>query len=205
MERSGAYSGDGGHGAAPSDEDLMRRAQQEDRAAFTMLMRRYEHPLFNYLARMIGSRADAEDLVQESFLRVHRHRDRYRVGRPFRPWLYRIATNLAKDHMRYHARRRHASLDAPVAGDDDRLLGDALADPGAGPRAIAEATELQARLEAAVQSLPVKHRTVFLMARYDNMPYDEIARTLRVPVGTVKSRMNKAVSFVLHAVEDTPT
>jgi RNA polymerase sigma-70 factor (ECF subfamily) len=203
LERSGAYNGDGGHGAAPSDEDLMRRAQQEDRAAFTMLMRRYERPLFNYLARMIGARADAEDLVQESFLRVHRHRDRYREGHPFRPWLYRIATNLAKDHLRYHSRRRHASLDAPVAGDADRLLGDALADPGAGPRAIAEAAELQARLEAAVQSLPVKHRTVFLMARYDNMPYDEIARTLRVPVGTVKSRMNKAVNLVLRAVEDT--
>src|SRR5690606_24793386 len=140
-----------------------------------------------------------EDLVQETFLRIYRHRARYRAGSPFRPWLYRIATNLCRDHVRYHARRRHASLDAPVSATE-RPLGDIVRDPDLGPAAHAEASELAARLEQAVQALPVKHRAVFLMARYENMPYDEIARALRIPVGTVKSRMNKAVSRLMDAL-----
>lgn len=177
----------------------MERAQCDDRVAFGVLMRRYERPLYNFVRRMIGSASDAEDLFQETFLRVYRHRSRYRAGKPFRPWLYRIATNLCKDHLRYRSHRRHASLDAPL-GDEGGSLGDVVANGSADPLAKAEATETLARLEAAVQALPVKHRTVFLMARYDGLSYEEIARTLRIPVGTVKSRMNKAVSILMDAV-----
>ena len=188
--------------AAVTDEDLMLRAQCDDRAAFGQLMRRYERPLFNFIRRMIGSASDAEDLFQEAFLRVYRHRDRYRAGKPFRPWLYRIATNLCKDHLRYQSHRRHASLDAPVATTDNAAtLGDLVADGAADPSARAEAAEVQARLEAAVRALPVKHRTVFLMARYDGLPYEEIGRALHIPVGTVKSRMNKAVAILMEAME----
>lgn len=178
----------------------MERAQHDDRDAFGLLMRRYEHALFNYARRMIGSAPDAEDIFQEAFLRVYRHRDRYRAGKPFRPWLYRIATNLCKDHLRYRSHRRHASLDAPLR-DDGGSLADVVADGTAGPSAQAEASETMARLEAAIQALPVKHRTVFLMARYEGLPYEELARALRIPVGTVKSRMNKAVSMLMDAIE----
>jgi RNA polymerase sigma-70 factor, ECF subfamily len=188
---------------ATTDEQLMHATQQGDHHAYWMLMRRYERPLFNFIRRMIGPATDAEDLVQEVFLRVYRHRDRFRAGKPFRPWLYGIATNRCKDFLRYQRHRRHASLQAPVSNNPDAaVLGDAIADTAPGPDALAQAGEMRARLEAALQALPLKHRTVFLMARYDGLPYLEIARALRIPVGTVKSRMNKAVRILLAAVEE---
>ncbi len=181
----------------------MAHAKAGDAASFEALARRYEKRLFNYALRMLGNAQDAEDVFQDTLLRLHRHRGRYREGAPLRPWLYRIATNLCRDHLRRRMRRSWVSLDAPAAAEGGAALGDLL--PAAGPGADAGAREAETgeRLAAAVAALPVKHRTVFLMARYEELPYAEIAKALRIPVGTVKSRMNKAVKLLLAQLEDT--
>jgi len=186
-----------------SDEALIAQSRRGDAQAFAQLMRRYERPLFNYLRRMLGNGGEAEDMFQETFLRVHTHLDRFREGAPFRPWVYQIATNLCRDRLRYWRRRPHVSLDAPSnAASDARALADRLPAREADPEAAACAAETAARLEAAVARLSAKHRAVFLMARYEGLPYEEIAKALRVPVGTVKSRMNTAVKELFAALKE---
>lgn len=100
-----------------TDEALMARAQGGDMSAFTALVRRYETRLFNYIRRMVGNASDGEDLFQETFLRVHKHLHKFRTSALFRPWVYRIATNLCRDHLRYRGRRPTISLVAPSGND----------------------------------------------------------------------------------------
>jgi RNA polymerase sigma-70 factor (ECF subfamily) len=174
-----------------------------DAGAFERLVRRYESPLFNYTCRLLGNRADAQDVFQETFLRVFKHRARYRAGAPVRPWFYRIATNLCRDRLRYRRRHGATSLDVPAQGDlEGRPLADTLANGHPKPDAEARGKELEQRLAQAIGRLPLKQRSVFLLARYHGMAYGEIARSLRIPTGTVKSRMNKAVSFLLGELKD---
>ncbi len=134
---------------------------------------------------------------------MYTHLDSFRVTARFRPWVYRIATNLCRDHLRYKSRRPHVSLDAEVGseGGSGTVL-DRIESPTPNPSELASGTEMAELLEALVGKLSAKHRSVFLMARYEGMPYEEIARTLAIPVGTVKSRMNKAVKFVLMELQE---
>ena len=170
---------------------------------FEVLVKRYEIPLFNYIRRMVGSASDAEDLFQETFLRVYTHLDSFRVTARFRPWVYKIATNLCKDHLKYRRRHPKVSLDAALGSEEGSETAlDRIEAPIANPSELASAAETAELLEAAVEKLSAKHRPVFLMARYEGMPYDEIARTLGIPVGTVKSRMNKAVQFLLSELQE---
>ncbi len=192
---------DSGHSG---DEALVARAQDRDNDAFEVLVKRYEKRLFNYIFRFIGNAGDAEDLFQETFVRVYRNLDKFRTGGTFRPWLYRIATNICRDHLRSQRRHPKISLDAPQSGETEgpRLL-DQLESPSPGPRALASEHELIERLEAALEKLPTKHRSVFLMARYEGLNHREISKALRIPVGTVKSRMNKAVKSLRHELVET--
>ena len=186
------------------DAVLVDRARSGDADAFAALVRRYERHLYTYARRMLRSADEAEDMFQETFLRVHLHLDRFREGAPFRPWLYQIATNLCRDRLRWWRRHPHVSLDAPRSHDlNAPTLADALATPGAGPGQRALEAEAAERLEKAVARLPVKQRAVFLMSRYDGLSYDEISKVLSIPVGTVKSRMNTAVNSLLAAIQET--
>jgi RNA polymerase sigma-70 factor (ECF subfamily) len=186
-----------------SDEELISLVRQGKTSMFEILVKRYEMPLFNYIRRMVRSGSDAEDLFQETFLRVYTHLDSFRVSARFRPWVYRIATNLCRDHLRYKGRHPHVSLDAEVGteGGSETVL-DRIEAPTPNPSELASGTEMAELLEASVGKLSAKHRSVFLMARYEGMPYEEIARTLAIPVGTVKSRMNKAVKFLLTELQE---
>ena len=191
------------NGTDESDEALMAAICDDSGEAFEALVRRYESPLYNYAFRVLDNREDARDVFQETFLRVYQHRARYRRGAPVRPWIYRIATNLCRDKLRARRRRPTISLDASISREADaKPLRDTLSDNRPGPAAEARAVELEIRLRAALQKLPIKQRSVFVMARYQDMPYTEIARALFVPVGTVKSRMNKAVSFLMDELKD---
>lgn len=186
-----------------SDTVLVSQAKLGDSAAFALLVRRYERPLYAYARRMLGSAEEAEDAFQETFLRVHLHLERFRDGAPFRPWLYRIATNVCRDRRRWWRRRPQVPLDAPMGDDAGPTYADALAGSDAGPAEHAREAELAAKLEDALAALPLKQRAVFLMSRCEGMSYDEIAKSLGIPVGTVKSRMNTAVQRLLAAVEET--
>lgn len=196
MERSRTYNDTDGTDA--SDEALMARVKAGDDAALAVLVRRYEGPLFHYARHMLGNAADAEDVFQETFLRVHLHRGRFWSGSAFKPWVYRIATNLCKDRLRYRQRRPEVQ-----PGGNEAMPDPLAAFPAAGvaPDEAAVAEERSARMRLALAALNVKHRAVFLMAHQEGLSYAEIARALRIPVGTVKSRMNKAVSQLLAVLE----
>lgn len=204
MELSKTYTAaDKEGGTVVPDEALMAWVKTGDEHALAELIRRYEGPLFNYARKMLGNAADAEEIFQETFLRVYQHRNRFWAGSPFRPWLYRIATNLCKDKLRY--RKRHPEVNASaLAGGDDRDGYDPIAQQAAGgvrPDEAAIAREMALRMEEALAALSVKHRAVFLMAHQEGMPYGEIAKALRIPTGTVKSRMNTAVKQLMAAME----
>jgi RNA polymerase sigma-70 factor (ECF subfamily) len=113
---------------------------------------------------------------------------------------------MCRDHLKYRRRHQQVSLEAEVGSDDrPETLLDRIEAPAPNPNEVASAAETAELLEAAVGKLPAKHRAVFLMAKYEGMPYDEIARTLGIPVGTVKSRMNKAVQFLLAELREATT
>ena len=196
MEQSTTYNA--ADKGAPSDEALMARVKAGDDSALAVLVRRYEQPLFHYARHMLGNAADAEDVFQETFLRVHLYRKRFWGNAAFKPWVYRIATNLCRDRLRYRQRRPEVQ----PGGRDD--LPDPMVNLPAGSTAPDEAAadaERAARMQQALAALNVKHRAVFLMAHQEGLAYAEIAKALRIPVGTVKSRMNKAVNTLMAALE----
>lgn len=181
----------------------MTRVCEGDESALAALIHRYEAPLFNYARKMLGNAADAEEVFQESFLRVYQHRARFRRGAPFRPWLYRITTNLCKDRLRYRKRRPEIPVSS-LARPGEEMEYDPLSKKAVEalqPDEAAMAGELAVRMETALASLSVKHRAVFLMAHQEGLSYAEIATALRIPTGTVKSRMNKAVRQLMDVWE----
>ncbi len=170
------------------DQKLMQKAKRGDHSAFAELVDKYRDKIYAYLYRMVGNREDALDLAQETFLRVFSNLRNFQVGQPFRPWLYRIATNLAIDHLR--RRRPTIALDAPlVDGEPLRLE---LVEQGPGPAEQHEQAELAAYLAQKVAELPPNYRSVFLLRHGHDLSYQEIADILQVPVSTVKTRLFRA-------------
>ncbi len=164
------------------DEELMRRVMQGERAALAALVERYHAPLLGYLYRLCnGNQPLAEDLTQECFLALLRA-DRYAPERPFKPWLYAIATNLARDHFR-SASVRHAA-DEP----EEHWL--ALHDPVPGPEELALAAEQGRAVARAISQISEEYRAALLLRFYNGLSLQEIADALHVPLGTVKSRLS---------------
>jgi RNA polymerase sigma-70 factor (ECF subfamily) len=158
-----------------------------DQAALTALVSRHHAPLLGYLYRVVGGdRSLAEDLVQETLLRLVRQRT-YQSGRPFRPWLYAIATNLARDYFKSaFVRQRLRGVNQEQA-----LLH--LRDPTASPEERALVTLQGGEVRRALAQLGEKYRVVVLLRFYQGFSLQEIADTLRIPVGTVKSRLSVSV------------
>lgn len=170
------------------DQKLMQKAKKGDQAAFAELVDKYSDKIYAYLYRMVGNRDDALDLAQESFLRIYSNLCNFKLGQPFRPWLYRIATNLAIDLLR--KRRPMVALDAPLFADEPLRL--ELADEGPGPEEQHEQAELAAYLAQKVAELPANYRSVILLRHGHDLSYQEISEILRVPVSTIKTRLFRA-------------
>ena len=168
-----------------SDEQLMVAVMAGDRAALAALVARHHTPLLGYLSRLVGGdRPLAEDLVQETLLHVLRQHT-YPLDRPFKPWLYKIATNLARDHFKSsEVRQRERSGDAA----ESSLLH--LRDEDPGPEARALAAERGGEVRAALAQLGEDYRIVVVLRFYQGFSLHEIAETLQIPLGTVKSRLS---------------
>ncbi|HUY77436.1 MAG TPA: sigma-70 family RNA polymerase sigma factor [Ktedonobacterales bacterium] len=163
------------------DEQLLAAVLAGEMAALTLLVKRYQRPLTGYLERLLGGDWPlAQDLTQETFLRVLRQRD-CRGQRPFKPWLYAIATNLARDHFKSAASRRVAPLDP--------LLAENLVAEEAGPEEQALAQERGQTIMAALDTLSEEYRATLLLRFSSDLSLHEIADTLDIPLGTVKSRL----------------
>lgn len=164
------------------------------RPSFAELVRRYERELYSYLRRIVGNDALAEDVFQTTFLQVHLKRHLYEAGRSFRPWLYTIASHQAIDALRRNRRHARPSLDGPSRDAEEAgSLLELLADDGAGPGEEAERQERRRLVREVVDGLADHLRTVLVLCYYQGMKYKEIADVLKIPVGTVKSRLHAAV------------
>jgi RNA polymerase sigma-70 factor (ECF subfamily) len=177
---------------AATDEQLARRVQRGHTADLALLVERHHSPLLGFLYRLTGGdRALAEDLTQEAFLRALRSIKQYQTSRPFKPWLYAIAVNVARDHFK-RAATRHA-----VTLTDDELF--TLPDP----IDLDEAIEIDGpRLVAEIMALPVHQREAIIL-RYDqDLSLAEIAAVLSIPIGTVKSRLSLGLRQLRQQLKD---
>ena len=167
-----------------------------DARAFETLVRRHRTPVFNFILRFTGHRARAEDVLQETWLKVVRSAGEYTPKAKFTTWLYTIARNLCVDSARKESYRQASSLEAPAAGADGeegRPLGEGLPDTGASPERGAYNARLRPLLERALASLPEEQREVFILREYSGIPFKDIAEVTGVSENTVKSRMRYAL------------
>jgi RNA polymerase sigma-70 factor, ECF subfamily len=167
-----------------------------DPRAFAVLVRRHRTPVFNFILRFTGHRARAEDVLQETWLKVVRSAPDYEAKAKFTTWLYTIARNLCVDSARKESYRQTTSLESPTVGvgeDDGRPLGEALPDEGASPERGAYNARLRPLLERALAGLPEEQREVFVLREYSGIPFKDIALVTGVSENTVKSRMRYAL------------
>jgi RNA polymerase sigma-70 factor (ECF subfamily) len=176
-----------------TDEALMLAYRAGEVRAFHELVQRHRAPVFNFLVRLLGDRARAEDLLQETWLKVVRSASSYETRAKFTTWLYTIARNLCVDASRRDRYRVADSLDAPVGGDDERDLSERVADGGATPERSAHGGQLRKAIEVALAKLPAEQREVFLLREYSGVAFKEIAEVTGTPENTVKSRMRYAL------------
>ncbi|MGK2935526.1 MAG: sigma-70 family RNA polymerase sigma factor [Gemmatimonadaceae bacterium] len=186
------------------DADVVLLAQQGRDSAFRELLRRYERPVFSLVFRMVRDRDTAEDLAQESFIKVLNNIDRYRPEFKFSSWLFKIANNVAIDHLRKRTvdtvsleGSRYATTTAeaestaiPVASKDQSALEEM------------ESRELGGAIEQAVAALRPEYRACILLRHVEDRSYEEIAATLDLPLGTVKTYIHRARHELRKALED---
>ena len=178
-------------GREADDASLVRRCLKDDPDAFRFLVERYQAEVYGLALRILGRAEDAEDLAQETFLRAFRALGRYDPTRPFGAWLHTIAARLCIDHHRRN-RAKFVSLTQPEEGTAGEERTIELEDPADRPDEEVEKSELARRLDTLVQELPPDSRTAILLRHQQDLPYEEIARVLGVPIGTVKARIHRA-------------
>jgi RNA polymerase sigma-70 factor (ECF subfamily) len=180
----------------------MAQYQKGDARAFEVLLRRHEKPVYNFVYRMTGNRAAAEDLLQETFLRVIRHAKEFEGRARFSTWVYTIARNLCHDQGRRMKFRRHASLDEPLSREQDGAARvEFVAADAPTPHDEAVAKGLLARLEVALATLSKDQREVFLMREKLGLPFKEIAAVVGAPENTIKTRMRHALEKLQKALD----
>jgi RNA polymerase sigma-70 factor (ECF subfamily) len=186
-----------------ADEVLMVAYQQGDVRAFEILLGRHKKPVYNFILRFVGSRELAEDLLQETFLRVIKGVDAYKRQAKLTTWIYTIARNLCVDNARRAKHRKAQSLDAPLGADGEGgTLLDVLPATQAGTDRQAADRELHLKLHRAIASLGEEQREVFLMREFLDLPFAEIAQIVGVPENTVKSRMRYALEKLRVELEE---
>lgn len=179
-----------------ADERLVELYRGGDTEAFRTLVDRYRDELFHFLLRFVRRRAAADDLFQETFLQVHLSADSFDTERRFKPWLFTIAANKARDYLRRSVRQRAAPLSATVDGPEgegksfiDLLEADL-------PMPVEDVTGQETRelVRQVVSEMPEHLREVLLLAYFQQFAYKDIAEMLKIPLGTVKSRLHAAVA-----------
>jgi len=184
-------------GAEVSDSLLLQQFLDGDSEAFSALVGRYQHDLYAFLVRFVGDAVLAEDVFQETFLQVYQSAPIFDMTRKFRPWVFTVAANKARDALRRRKRRSTAPLDATVAGAQDTKNTYATLIPSEipSPDEISMNLEMQQNVKTMVDQLPENYRVVLILSYFQEIPHKEIAEILGVPVGTVKSRLHGAVGM----------
>jgi RNA polymerase sigma-70 factor (ECF subfamily) len=178
-----------------TDEQLLASYVGGDQAAFAELVRRYQHELFVFLQRFVADAVMAEDLFQETFVQVHRNARSFDMQRRFRPWVFTIAANKARDYLRSSSSRAAQSLDNTIGGSEETttfldLMESDVATP---PDDLANAEDV-ALVQQVLAEMPAPYREVLLLSYFHRFAYKQMAQMLDVPLGTVKSRLHAAVA-----------
>ena len=173
---------------AAQDRELMTRVQGDDEAAFAALMERWELPVKSVIARLVFNVSEAEELAQETFVRVWQQREKFRAGAEFRPWVFSIAVNLARNRLRWWRRRPTVELQQwSEAGGEGR---EAKGERG-GPEFL-EQTERAAAVRDAIAALPTELREAIVLFEFEEMSQAEIAETIGATVKAVETRVHRA-------------
>lgn len=180
--------------AALPDADVVRLAQQGRELAFRELVRRYERPVFSLVFRMVRDRETAEDLAQDSFIKVLNHIDRYSPEFKFSSWLFKIANNVAVDHLRKRQLMTVSIDGSPHVSSAQDIEATSFDIESGGESAldVIESRELGSAIERAIASLRPEYRSCILLRHVEDRSYEEIAATLDLPLGTVKTYIHRA-------------
>ncbi|CAN5307036.1 sigma-70 family RNA polymerase sigma factor [soil metagenome] len=186
-----------------TDPELVARAAGGSEAAYRELLDRYQRPVFSLVYRMVRNREEAEDLAQETFVRVFNNIGRYDSQWKFSSWIFKIANNLAIDTLR-RRKLKTVSIDgAPDAltADETEASSIQLAGEDPDPHEELEAAELGEEIEAAIGELRSEYRTAILLRHVEGRPYEEIAQIMEIPLGTVKTYIHLARGELREALE----
>ena len=178
-------------GTEQLDASDMQRLVDGHDAALNSLMDRHSPRLFHYLIRQLQSEDDAAEVAQEAFVRVYQHRGKFDARQRFSTWLYTIATNLARDRLKWRSRHPQVSLNQPL-GEGDNAMGDALPDSKPLPDDALAASERAQAVRDAISTLPEDLRTALILSEYELLTNAEIANVLRCSVKAVESRIYRA-------------
>lgn len=187
--------------AQRTDEQLLQDYREGDTAAFRTLIGRHQEDLIRFLVRLTGDRQAADDIFQETFLQVHISADTFDPARRFKPWLFTIAANKARDMLRKRVRRQEVDISAPVhrggrnSGDEGgQAFVDLMQVDIPAPEEGLEARERDRLVQQAIDRMPLPLREILLLAYFQRLSYAQIAEELQIPLGTVKSRLHSAVA-----------
>ncbi len=180
---------------APTDEQLLRDFLRGDVASYELLVRRHSQELHQFVMRFTGNSVAAEDVVQETFLQVYHSAGAFDPTRRFKPWMFTIGANKARDHLRRRSRRREVPFDAQISPGEDggqRFI-DLLAGEDVLPDEDMLLDEKRRLVRQIMDTMPEKLSEVLILAYYHRFPYKEIAEIVGIPLGTVKSRLHAAI------------
>jgi RNA polymerase sigma-70 factor, ECF subfamily len=187
-----------------SDEQLMLSFKSGEAAAFATLVNRHRSAVFRFILRSVGQPQRAEDVLQETWLKVVRSSHEYEAKAKFTTWLYTIARNLCVDHSRRESSRRFdESLDSPVGEEMNGVtLKDTVVDERVSTELTVHHLKLRPLIEAALNRLPEEQREVFVLREYQGIGFKEIAQIVQVNENTVKSRMRYALESLRKSLTD---
>jgi len=173
------------------EKTLLGRAKAGDVNAFEQLLEGYQRRIFNIAFHMVNNYEDAGDLVQEVLIRIYKSIGGFKEQASFSTWVYRITTNVCLDDIRKKKRRKVISLDEEIKFDDGELVRQIKSDDPS-PEDQAEKNEFKKSVNRAINRLSEEHRLVIVLRDIQGFSYEEIAKVLKCPEGTVKSRINRA-------------
>ena len=171
-----------------TDEELILRFQEGDEQAYIELVKRYKDKLINFVYRLVSDRDQAEDIIQDTMLKLYTHKHYYKNIAKFSTWIYTIAGNFAKTELRKKKTRKvtNNSQLGPEDQDYDPPSSDA------SPQKLVERDFINGKIHEAIDNLPEHFRVVTVLRDIEKLPYEEISSIVDVPLGTVKSRINRA-------------
>jgi len=176
--------------AAETDKELVERVQKGDKAAFDMLVLKYQSRIVNLVSRFVRNPTDALDVTQEAFIKAYRALPNFRGDSAFYTWMYRIAVNTAKNYLAVQSRRPNEA-DQDIS-EIEQIEGNNALKEQATPEHLLLTDEIQNTLIGAIDSLPEDLRTAIMLREVEGMSYEEIAAVMECPIGTVRSRIFRA-------------